>query len=157
MGVWADVGCGRHGCSGPRGRDVLFLLVLFYQTYYNTSFARATPVLILSLLNPKAPTHQPPNLPTSQLPNIPTSSHSTPTLTPQGTYRYNTKSKASWYWSRSWGATNRLGCQYYVLTDWQRWAFGVFDEKREHGWVSPVYSYSAEEPSIMQMLFYWAR
>ena len=48
----------------------------------------------------------------------------------QGKYRYNTKSKASWYWSRSYGASTRLGCQYYVLTDWQRWAFGVFDESR---------------------------
>lgn len=76
---------------------------------------------------------------------------------PQGAYRYNTKSKASWYWSRSWGATKRLGCQYYVLTDWQRWAFGVFDDKREHGWVSPVVDYAAEGPSVMQTLFYWAR
>lgn len=78
-------------------------------------------------------------------------------LTAQGKYKYNTKSKASWYWSRSYGASSRLGCQYYVLTDWQRWAFGVFDESREHGYVSPVWEFGAKEPSVMQALFYWAR
>lgn len=51
----------------------------------------------------------------------------------------------------------RLGCQYYVLTDWQRWAFGVFDEERKHGYVSPVWEFGQKEPSVMQALFYWAR
>lgn len=73
-----------------------------------------------------------------------------------GPYHYNTKSKASWYWSRSWGACERLGCKYYVLTDWQRWVFGAFDEKKEHGWVSSVKSYADTEPSVGQALLYWA-
>jgi hypothetical protein len=33
----------------------------------------------------------------------------------------------------------------------------VFDDEREHGWVSPVVDYAAEGPSVMQTLFYWAR
>lgn len=85
------------------------------------------------------------------------SSHDWEEYTVSGKYRYNTKSKASWYWSRQWGASMRLGCQYYVLTDWQRWAFGVFDEERKHGYVSPVWEFGQKEPSVMQALFYWAR
>lgn len=46
----------------------------------------------------------------------------------QGAYDYNTKSKASWYWSRKFGATKRLGCNYFVFTDYQKWCFGVFTE-----------------------------
>ncbi|KAK1920913.1 hypothetical protein DB88DRAFT_501487 [Papiliotrema laurentii] len=74
-----------------------------------------------------------------------------------GPYRYNTKSKASWYWSRSWGAAKRLNCQYYVLTDWKRWVFGKFDEKREHGWVSPLITSETSEPYALQALLFWAR
>jgi len=85
------------------------------------------------------------------------SSHDWEEYVVSGDYRYNTKSKASWYWSRSYGATKRLGCQHYVLTDWQRWAFGVFDEKRENGWVSDIWKYDQKAPSVMQALFYWAR
>ncbi|WVR04016.1 hypothetical protein IAU60_001015 [Kwoniella sp. DSM 27419] len=74
-----------------------------------------------------------------------------------GPYHYDTKSKASWYWSRSYGATKRLDCQYYVLTDWQRWTFGCFNQDRSHGWVSPMLEYNAEDPSVMQALLFWAR
>lgn len=74
-----------------------------------------------------------------------------------GTYKYNTRSKASWYWYRQWAACNRLGCNHFVLTDWQRWAFGSFDEKRENGFVSPVYGYDKTEPSVLGLLLYWAQ
>jgi len=74
----------------------------------------------------------------------------------KGPYNYNTKSKASWYWSRSWGACERLGCKYYVLTDYQRWVFGTFDENKSHGYVSEIKAYSDEEPSVGQALLYWA-
>ncbi|GFZ42817.1 hypothetical protein JCM24511_00535 [Saitozyma sp. JCM 24511] len=74
-----------------------------------------------------------------------------------GPYTYNTKSKASWYWSRSWGATKRLGCHGWVLTDWQRWVFGCFDEGRTHGWVSPIMRFDARSPSIGQAMLYWAK
>ena len=77
-------------------------------------------------------------------------------LTQQGPYNYNTKSKASWYWSRSWGACERLGCKYYVLTDYQRWVFGTFDENKSHGFVSKIKAFSDEEPSVGQALLYWA-
>ncbi|ORX36378.1 hypothetical protein BD324DRAFT_491848 [Kockovaella imperatae] len=74
-----------------------------------------------------------------------------------GSYHYDTRSRASWYWSRSWGATKRLGCDYWVLTDWQRWVFGKFDTPKEHGWVSPILNFDSENPSILQALFYWCR
>jgi len=74
----------------------------------------------------------------------------------KGPYNYNTKSKASWYWSRSWGACERLGCKYYVLTDYQRWVFGTFDDNKSHGYVSKIKAYSDEEPSVGQALLYWA-
>lgn len=73
-----------------------------------------------------------------------------------GPYNYNTKSKASWYWSRSWGACERLGCKYYVLTDYQRWVFGTFDENKSRGYVSKIKAFSDEEPSVGQALLYWA-
>jgi hypothetical protein len=74
----------------------------------------------------------------------------------KGPYNYNTKSKASWYWSRSWGACERLGCKYYVLTDYQRWVFGTFDDNKSHGYVSKIKAFSDEEPSVGQALLYWA-
>ncbi|WVO17987.1 hypothetical protein L204_105685 [Cryptococcus depauperatus] len=74
-----------------------------------------------------------------------------------GPYHYDIRSKASWYWSRSWGATKRLGCQYYVLTDWQRWTFGYFNEDGTHGWTSPVMHHHEQDPSVGHALFYWAR
>jgi hypothetical protein len=74
----------------------------------------------------------------------------------KGPYNYNTKSKASWYWSRSWGACERLGCKYYVLTDYQRWVFGTFDDDKSHGYVSKIKAFSDEEPSVGQALLYWA-
>ncbi|KAE8540789.1 hypothetical protein D1P53_003153 [Cryptococcus gattii VGV] len=74
-----------------------------------------------------------------------------------GPYHYETRSKASWYWSRAWGATKRLGCHYYVLTDWQRWTFGYFNEDRTHGWTSPVLHFNEQNPSIGHSLFFWAR
>lgn len=78
-------------------------------------------------------------------------------LTTQGDYHYNTKSKASWYWSRTWGATKRLQCKYWVLTDWQRWVYGSFDDERQHGYVSPIISSSSENPYALQALLFWAR
>ncbi|ODO06324.1 hypothetical protein L198_01556 [Cryptococcus wingfieldii CBS 7118] len=74
-----------------------------------------------------------------------------------GPYHYETKSKASWYWSRSYGATKRLGCQYYVLTDWQRWTFGYFNKDGTRGWTSPVLHHNEQDPTIGHALFYWAR
>ncbi|WVQ83590.1 hypothetical protein IAT38_005731 [Cryptococcus sp. DSM 104549] len=74
-----------------------------------------------------------------------------------GPYKYETRSKASWYWSRNYGAAKRLGCQYYVLTDWQRWVFGYFNKDRTHGWTSPVLHFNEQDPSIGQALFFWAR
>ncbi|KAL7419787.1 hypothetical protein Q5752_005703 [Cryptotrichosporon argae] len=74
-----------------------------------------------------------------------------------GPYHYATTSKASWYWSRTWGAARRLDAQYWVLTDWQRWTFGKFDEKREHGWTSPILPYDATDPSVCEALYYWAQ
>ena len=73
----------------------------------------------------------------------------------QGKYHYNTKSKASWYWSRSWGATRRLKCKYYVFTDWNRWVFGLFDDEGKHGWVSPVIPNDSQTPTATQSLLYW--
>lgn len=76
-------------------------------------------------------------------------------LVQEGPYRYNTKSKASWYISRKYGgelffflarqsprltwlicvplfriATKRLGCQFFAFTDYQRWCFGAFTSDR---------------------------
>ena len=76
---------------------------------------------------------------------------------PKGPYHYSTKSKASYYWSRTWGATKRLQCQYWVFTDWQRWTFGCFDQDRKHGWVSGVMGYDSIEPSVLQALTYWSQ
>ena len=75
----------------------------------------------------------------------------------KGSYHYETRSKASWYWSRTWGACKRLKCRYWVLTDWQRWVFGTFDEGLEHGWVSPIEPFGTTDPSILQYLFFWAK
>ena len=75
----------------------------------------------------------------------------------QGPYHYSTKSKASWYWSRTWRAAERLSCQYWILTDWKRWVFGTFDKNGEHGWVSPLLSYDASDPTILQTMLYWSR
>ncbi|CAD6576840.1 MAG: hypothetical protein TREMPRED_001782 [Tremellales sp. Tagirdzhanova-0007] len=74
-----------------------------------------------------------------------------------GPYHYSTKSKASYYWSRTWGATKRLQCQYWVFTDWQRWTFGCFDPDRKHGWVSGVMGYDSTQPSVLQALTYWSQ
>ena len=73
-----------------------------------------------------------------------------------GPYNYNIKSKASWYWSRAYGASQRLGTKYWVLTDYQRWVFGKFDDDHSHGWVSPIITYDQTNPSVLQALFYWA-
>lgn len=74
-----------------------------------------------------------------------------------GPYNYNTKSKASWYWSRMWGACKRLQTRYFVLTDWNRWSFGCFNEDQSHAWISPVLWYNAMGPTILESLFYWAQ
>ncbi|WVF66843.1 hypothetical protein IAT40_001585 [Kwoniella sp. CBS 6097] len=74
-----------------------------------------------------------------------------------GPYRYDTRSKASWYWSRSYGATRRLGCQYYVLTDWQRWTFGYINPDGTHGYASPILEDDASDPTVLQALIFWAR
>jgi hypothetical protein len=75
----------------------------------------------------------------------------------QGPYHYTTQNKASWYWSRTWGATKRLACTHWVLTDWKRWVFGTFNESRTHGFVSPIIPFDAQNPSILQALLYWSR
>lgn len=74
-----------------------------------------------------------------------------------GPYSYNTKSKASWYWSRMWGACKRLQTKYFVLTDWQHWSFGCFNDDQSHAWISPVLWYNAMSPTINEALFYWAQ
>lgn len=74
-----------------------------------------------------------------------------------GPYHYNTKSKASWYWSRTWGACKRLDTRWFVLTDWQRWVFGKFNDDESHAWVSPIMEYSAQDPTVLQALFYWTQ
>jgi hypothetical protein len=35
-----------------------------------------------------------------------------------GKYNYNPKSRASWFWSRQWGGTRRLGVSHFILTDY---------------------------------------
>lgn len=96
----------------------------------------------------------------------------------QGAYDYNTKSKASWYWSRKYGATTRLGCKYFVFTDYQKWCFGVFTEGHRsveralpieyltkspcsHANISPIMSFDAgkdgKSPSVLEALLYWTR
>jgi len=50
-----------------------------------------------------------------------------------------------------------LGCRYWILTDWQRWVYGCFDEERTHGWVSGIMRYDATEPSVLQTLTYWSK
>lgn len=74
-----------------------------------------------------------------------------------GPYRYNTNSKASWYWSRTWGACKRLDTRFWVLTDWQNWVFGKFNDDESHGWVSPIFKYDATGPSVLESLFYWVQ
>lgn len=74
-----------------------------------------------------------------------------------GPYHYNTKSKASWYWSRTWGACKRLDTRWWVLTDWQRWVFGKFNDDQTHGWVSPVLEHNSSDPTVLQALFYWTQ
>jgi hypothetical protein len=74
-----------------------------------------------------------------------------------GPYKYNTKSKASWYWSRKYGASVRLNTRYFVFTDYQRWAFGVFTEDRKHAQISPVMELDARDPTVLEALLYWAR
>ncbi|GHJ89708.1 hypothetical protein NliqN6_6110 [Naganishia liquefaciens] len=82
-------------------------------------------------------------------------------LVVDGAYDYNTKSKASWYWSRKYGATKRLGCQYFVFTDYQKWCFGVFTEGHSHANISPVMPFDAgkdgKSPSVLEALLYWTR
>ncbi|KAJ9116146.1 hypothetical protein QFC20_000826 [Naganishia adeliensis] len=82
-------------------------------------------------------------------------------LVVDGAYDYNTKSKASWYWSRKYGATKRLGCNYFVFTDYQKWCFGVFTEGHSHANISPVMSFEAgkdgKSPSVLEALLYWSR
>jgi hypothetical protein len=43
-----------------------------------------------------------------------------------------------------------------VLTDWQRWAFGCFNDDGTHAWVSPIMHYNDQGPTILETLFYWA-
>ncbi|KAI5452438.1 hypothetical protein NCC49_000601 [Naganishia albida] len=82
-------------------------------------------------------------------------------LVVDGAYDYNTKSKASWYWSRKFGATKRLGCNYFVFTDYQKWCFGVFTEGHSHANISPVMTFEAgkdgKSPSVLEALLYWSR
>ncbi|CED83672.1 hypothetical protein [Phaffia rhodozyma] len=74
-----------------------------------------------------------------------------------GTYRYNPKSKASWLWSRQSLGTKRLGIKHFVLTNYNNWVFGVFNEDHTFAAVSPVISASAEDPSVLQALTYWSQ
>ncbi|KAJ9099813.1 hypothetical protein QFC21_003813 [Naganishia friedmannii] len=82
-------------------------------------------------------------------------------LVVDGAYDYNTKSKASWYWSRKYGATKRLGCKYFVLTDYQKWCFGAFTDDHTHANISPVMTFDAgkdgKSPSVLEALLYWTR
>ncbi|KAJ9111638.1 hypothetical protein QFC19_000994 [Naganishia cerealis] len=82
-------------------------------------------------------------------------------LVVDGAYDYNIKSKASWYWSRKYGATKRLGCNYFVFTDYQKWCFGVFTDGHSHANISPVMSFDAgkdgKSPSVLEALLYWTR
>jgi hypothetical protein len=75
----------------------------------------------------------------------------------EGPYTYNTNSKASWYWSRKYGASVRLNTHYFVFTDYQRWAFGVFTEDRKHAQISPVMELDARDPTVLEALLYWTR
>lgn len=72
-----------------------------------------------------------------------------------GPYNYNIKSKASWYWSRTWGACKRLDTRWWVLTDWQKWIFGCFNDDMTHGWTSPIITYDSKAPTVLEALLYW--
>ncbi|BEI79586.1 hypothetical protein CcaverHIS002_0101150 [Cutaneotrichosporon cavernicola] len=61
-----------------------------------------------------------------------------------GPYRYNTKSKASWYWSRTWGCV-------------QASRHALFNDDESHGWVSPILDFNTQGPTVLQALFYWTQ
>lgn len=100
-----------------------------------------------------------------------------------GKYKYNPKSRASWFWSRQWGGTRRLGVSHFVLTDYnvrpwppsathqqsladtsrtlcvppQNWVFGTFDKNGEVADISPVVSSTTKGPTVLEALTYWVR
>ncbi|KAH8079933.1 hypothetical protein HD553DRAFT_317964 [Filobasidium floriforme] len=75
----------------------------------------------------------------------------------EGPYHYNIKNKASWYHSRNCKASRRLGCRYFVFTDYQRWLFGVFSEDYSHLNITPILPYTASNPTVLESLVYWTR
>lgn len=75
----------------------------------------------------------------------------------EGPYVYNIKNKASWYHSRNHKASTRLDTQWFVFSDYQKWLFGVFDEKREHVNITHVLPVTATSPTILEALLYWTR
>ncbi|WOO78950.1 uncharacterized protein LOC62_02G002487 [Vanrija pseudolonga] len=74
-----------------------------------------------------------------------------------GPFHYNAKSKASWWWSRQWGACKRLNTRWFAITDWKRWTFGCFSDDQTHAWISPIIQYDSRDPTVLQALFYWAQ
>lgn len=58
-------------------------------------------------------------------------------------------------WAKVWDACASNRSHYFVLSSYNQWVFGIFSRSMKTAFVSRVYSYMSDSPTILQLLVYW--
>ncbi|KAH9946197.1 uncharacterized protein BXZ73DRAFT_73016 [Epithele typhae] len=58
-------------------------------------------------------------------------------------------------WTKIYGVCLTTGTHWFVMTTYWGWVFGAFSEQYTSAWVSDVIRYDAEDPTIVECLFFW--
>ncbi|KAJ7343511.1 hypothetical protein DFH08DRAFT_229263 [Mycena albidolilacea] len=77
-----------------------------------------------------------------------------PFRVPGNAYPTNLESKER-LWGKIWDACVLRNTPWFVLTSYNHWVFGAFSQGWTAAFVTPVYTFDAISPSIMEWLMFW--
>ncbi|KAJ7147802.1 hypothetical protein C8R43DRAFT_889477 [Mycena crocata] len=58
-------------------------------------------------------------------------------------------------WAKIWDSCVASKTRWFVLTSYNQWVFGAFSEGWTIGFISPVYTFNAQNPTIIEVLAFW--
>ncbi|KAH0830544.1 hypothetical protein J3R83DRAFT_1998, partial [Lanmaoa asiatica] len=67
----------------------------------------------------------------------------------------NTFHGKEWLWSKIWDTCICRDCQWFIVTTYTHWVFGVFSAGWTASFVSPVYVFDSRMPTILGVLVFW--